>query len=305
MEIRLSKIYCKQVASSISNQSTQETKNQFINSLKDNSFIKDIIDSTFNTGAEDALVDIALDIAERTRQAEQTRVFSFDPLTFDLDGDGIETVSVEQGVLFDHQSTGVKEGTGWVSSDDGLLVRDIDGSGTIDNGQELFGDNTIKADGTKATDGFDALADLDSNSDGVFDSSDSAFDEVQVWQDKDQDGITDAGELTSLTDAGIDSIDLNAKTVNQSVAGGILRKTSTATKLDGTTAAVGAMDFAENKFYSKFEEVLQSSQDLQNSINVAGQGALRSSKVFLLEICKYFANLDLAGSSGSNPEKNG
>ncbi|MDE4990355.1 hypothetical protein NAH39_09660, partial [Francisella tularensis subsp. holarctica] len=36
------------------------------------------------------------------------------------------------------------------------------------------------------------------------------------------------------------------------------------------------MDFAENKFYSKFEEVLQSSQDLQNTINVAGQGALRS-----------------------------
>lgn len=33
--------------------------------------------------------------------------------------------------------------------------------------------------------------------------------------------------------------------------------------------------------------------------------ALRSSKVFLLEICKYFANLDLAGSSGSNPEKMG
>lgn len=84
-----------------------------------------------------------------------------------------------------------------------------------------------------------------------------------------------------------------------------MRKTSTATNIDGSTTTVGAMDFAENKFYSKFEEVLQSSQDLQNSINVAGQGALRSSKVFLLEICKYFANLDLAGSSGSNPEKNG
>ncbi|APC94577.1 hypothetical protein [Francisella tularensis] len=67
------------------------------------------------------------------------------------------------------------------------------------------------------------------NADGVFDSQDSAFDEVQVWQDKDQDGITDAGELTSLAEAGIDSIDLNAKTVNQSVAGGILRKTSTVT----------------------------------------------------------------------------
>ncbi|ABK89683.1 thrombospondin type 3 repeat family protein [Francisella tularensis subsp. novicida U112] len=158
---------------------------------------------------------------------------------------------------------------------------------------------------TIVTDGFDALSDLDTNADGVFNSKDDAFDSVQVWQDKDQDGVTDAGELTSLAEAGISSIDLNAKTVNQSVAGGILRKTSTATNTDGTTTAVGAMDFAENKFYSKFEEVLQSSQDLQNSINVAGQGALRSSKVFLLEICKYFANLDLAGSSGNNPEKNG
>ncbi|WP_230454507.1 thrombospondin [Francisella tularensis] len=129
---------------------------------------------------------------------------------------------------------------------------------------------------TIVTDGFDALADLDSNNDGVFDSADEAFDSVQVWQDKDQDGVTDAGELTSLAEAGISSIDLNAKTVNQSVAGGILRKTSTATNIDGSTTTVGAMDFAENKFYSKFEEVLQSSQDLQNSINVAGQGALRS-----------------------------
>ncbi|WP_230454766.1 hypothetical protein [Francisella tularensis] len=66
---------------------------------------------------------------------------------------------------------------------------------------------------TIVTDGFDALADLDSNNDGVFDSADEAFDSVQVWQDKDQDGVTDAGELTSLAEAGISSIDLNAKTV--------------------------------------------------------------------------------------------
>ncbi|AJI63602.1 hypothetical protein B342_06975 [Francisella tularensis subsp. tularensis 80700103] len=202
---------------------------------------------------------------------ETLRVIRRDLLTLDLDGDGIETVSADGSVLFDSNADGVKRGT-----DDGLLVRDIDGSGTIDNGQELFGDATVKSDGTVATDGFDALSDLDSNNDGVFDANDTAFEEVKVWQDKDQDGVTDDGELTSLADAGIDSIDLNAKTVNKSVAGGILRKTSTATNTDGTTTAVGAMDFAENKFYSKFEEVLQSSQDLQNSINVAGQGALRS-----------------------------
>nr|AAX77765.1 unknown protein [synthetic construct] len=169
---------------------------------------------------------------------ETLRVIRRDLLTLDLDGDGIETVSADGSVLFDSNADGVKRGTGWVGADDGLLVRDIDGSGTIDNGQELFGDATVKSDGTVATDGFDALSDLDSNNDGVFDANDTAFEEVKVWQDKDQDGVTDDGELTSLADAGIDNIDLNAKTVNKSVAGGILRKTSTATNTDGTTTAV-------------------------------------------------------------------
>ncbi|MDE4942729.1 hypothetical protein NAI62_10795, partial [Francisella tularensis subsp. holarctica] len=74
-------------------------------------------------------------------------------------------------------------------------------------------------DGSVATDGFDALSDLDLNNAGEFDAIDSAFEEVKVWQDKDQDCVTDDGELTSHADAGIDSIDLNAKTVNNSVAG--------------------------------------------------------------------------------------
>ncbi|MBK2356768.1 hypothetical protein [Francisella hispaniensis] len=168
-----------------------------------------------DTGAEDALVDIALDIAEKTRQAEQTRVFSFDPLTFDLDGDGIETVSFEQGVLFDHQSTGVKEGMGWVSSDDGLLVRDLDGNGTIDSGRELFGDNTLKADGTKAAHGFEALSELDSNADGIFDVNDTEFENLQVWQDTNSDGISQANELKDLSQVGVSSIDLTVSQLNE------------------------------------------------------------------------------------------
>ncbi|WP_236939894.1 hypothetical protein [Francisella uliginis] len=200
-----------------------------------------------------------------------------DPLVVDLDRDGkLETTSADGSVLFDHDNDGQATGTGWVNAEDGLLVRDKNLDGQITSGRELFGDNTIKSDGTKAVDGFDALSDLDSNSDGVFNEQDSAFSEVKVWQDADQDGVTDQGELLSLAEAGISSIDLNAKTVNQSVAGGILRKTSTATTTDDGTTAVGAMDFAENKFYSKFEDVLETSQELQNSINVAGQGALRS-----------------------------
>ena len=60
-----------------------------------------------------------------------------------------------------------------MSPDDGFLVRDINGNGTIDTGRELFGDNTLLSDGTIAANGFEALADLDSNADGVVDVNDA------------------------------------------------------------------------------------------------------------------------------------
>ncbi|HGO9230708.1 TPA: hypothetical protein ACLBIB_002006, partial [Neisseria meningitidis] len=73
----------------------------------------------------------------------------YDPLALDLDGDGIETVATKgfAGALFDHRNQGIRTATGWVSADDGLLVRDLNGNGIIDNGAELFGDNTKLADG--------------------------------------------------------------------------------------------------------------------------------------------------------------
>ena len=88
-----------------------------------------------------------------------------DPLTLDLDGDGIETLGVnaDNRVLFDHDGDGAKHGTGWVSSDDAMLVLDRNNNGTIDNGRELFGDNTQLANGRFAADGFAALAELDIN----------------------------------------------------------------------------------------------------------------------------------------------
>lgn len=64
------------------------------------------------------------------------------PLTLDLDGDGIETVppNATNPILFDHDGDGVKSGTGWIKPDDGFLVLDRNGNGTIDDGTELFGD---------------------------------------------------------------------------------------------------------------------------------------------------------------------
>ncbi len=64
------------------------------------------------------------------------------PVILDLDGDGIETRSLQDGIFFDHDGNHFAENTGWVSADDGLLVIDKDGNGKIDSGNELFGNMT-------------------------------------------------------------------------------------------------------------------------------------------------------------------
>ncbi|PYG83915.1 hypothetical protein LY28_03763, partial [Ruminiclostridium sufflavum DSM 19573] len=69
-------------------------------------------------------------------EAEGASPPRIDPIIFDLDGDGVETLSVQNGVHFDLDNNGFSEKSGWVGSDDGLLVFDRDGNGTIDAGKE-------------------------------------------------------------------------------------------------------------------------------------------------------------------------
>ncbi len=103
-------------------------------------------------------------------------VYIRDPLVLDLDGDGIETVAANgfNGVLFDNNNDGIKMATGWIDSDDSFLVRDLNGNGLIDSGAEQFGDTTALSNGALAFDGFAALADLDSNGDGIVNVQDSS-----------------------------------------------------------------------------------------------------------------------------------
>jgi hypothetical protein len=105
-----------------------------------------------------------------------------DPLVLDLDGDGLELTRSDGGnVYFDIDHDGFAERTGWVGGDDGLLARDLNGNGKIDDITELFGN--------AATPGFGVLATLDSNSDGKISATDSAFGTLRIWRDLD--GVTD------------------------------------------------------------------------------------------------------------------
>ena len=81
----------------------------------------------------------------------------YDPLILDLDGDGYNVETKENGTNFDLDKNGFAEKINWTKKD-GFLCLDLNGNGTIDNGGELFGDKTLLADGTTAKNGFEALA---------------------------------------------------------------------------------------------------------------------------------------------------
>ena len=161
------------------------------------------------------------------------------PLILDLDGDGVETIGTNSNVYFDHDDNGFAENSGWVGKDDGLLVRDLNNNGQIDDGTELFGNNSVLSSGEKAANGFEALKDLDSNNDGIFNSSDTAWNQVKVWKDANSNGLVDEGELLTLEQANVSGINLdyeNSTTTDEN--GNQHNQTGTFIKTDGSTGSV-------------------------------------------------------------------
>lgn len=130
------------------------------------------------------------------------------PIVIDLDGDGITTLPLG-ACYFDLNGDKLREDTAWVGPQDGFLVLDRNGNGTVDDGTELFGNATMLSNGTRASNGFQALAALDDNGDKVINAQDASYQQLQVWRDLDSDGVSDPGELLSLADAGVVSINLD------------------------------------------------------------------------------------------------
>ena len=141
-------------------------------------------------------------------QAYWRQVFFRDPLALDLDGDGLETTgfSLQNPIWFDHDLNGSAEGTGWLKGDDGFLVLDRNGNGTIDDGSELFGDHPPLTGGGYAANGFAALVQEDTNGDGIVNASYANWANLRVWRDINQDGISQSNELFDLNELGIQGI---------------------------------------------------------------------------------------------------
>ena len=163
-----------------------------------------------------------------------------DPIVLDLDGNGVELVGRDAGARFDVTGDGTTDATGWMGSGEGLLALDVDGDGVINGMSEVFSD----AFGSGYSDSLTALTSLDSNADGVIDASDDRFDEIIVWRDGDSDGVSGAGEMSSLSDHAIASIDLSAEATYESSAAGHVDAHGTFVYDDGSVGEYVEVTFA-------------------------------------------------------------
>ena len=169
---------------------------------------------------------------------------------------------------------------------------------------ELFGADTVKADGTKATDGFDALRDLDSNNDGVFDSKDNRFAEVRIWRDLNQDGVSQSkagvvnmdlmarptlmkgpDELSMPANHRIISIGLDRVAARAGPGHGNLRPAACPRATGGRQAATGvyswdntmaSLDLQVNTFYREFTRPITLTQQAKALPTLRGSGRVRN-----------------------------
>jgi hypothetical protein len=211
------------------------------------------------------MIDEVFNLAQTVYRYSKSLAWSsgVDPLVLDLDGDGLETVAIgDQAVYFDVDGDFFGERTGWLKGDDGFLTLDLNRNGRIDDIGEMFG--------SRSDSGFGDLSALDSNRDGAITAADSDFGRLTVWQDRDQDGLTDAGELKTLTELGIARIGIaGATAINITTPQGtLLRAENTFTRTNGTTGAVLEAVFAMDDI----DTVIQGETGLAPWMMAAGAG---------------------------------
>lgn len=141
------------------------------------------------------------------------------PILINFANNGAEDhlTSAEAGVEFDIDADGGLNQIAWTErgSSVAFLARDLNGNGEIDNGAELFGTATLLPNGARAGNGFEALAALDTNHDGKISSSDVDFGKLRLWFDFNHDGHVSVGEMKTLTEMDVVSIDTAYREFNK------------------------------------------------------------------------------------------
>ena len=177
-------------------------------------------------------------------------------ILLDLDGDGLEARRMNKTkASFDMDGDGKADDTGWVSGGDGLLVIDRNGDGKITAASEI----SFLTEKAGAKSAWDGLAELDTTRDGRISALDGRFGELKIWKDANANGVTDEGELKSLTDMGIKEISLSASPAEAraKIERNLALSTAIFTWDNGVTGTIGnvALAFDPSSGHSQSEQV--------------------------------------------------
>ncbi|GGH05244.1 hypothetical protein GCM10007420_22150 [Glycocaulis albus] len=156
------------------------------------------------------------------------------PVVFDLDGDGLDLVGINESRIVYDTGTGHLLRMGWVGASDGILALDRDGDGIINNRSEI----SFVGDFEGATTDLEGLQGFDSNGDGVLDSADERWSEFRIWRDLNQNGVGTENELMTLEQAGIVSLNLTLNPTGRTtgnVADSVSVNTALASLANGST----------------------------------------------------------------------
>lgn len=104
-------------------------------------------------------------------------------------------------VRFDLDGTGRQLEWPWITNDAAWLVFDPQNSGKITSAIQMFGSRSFLL---FCRDGYQALALLDDNGDGVITGPELAA--LALWRDANADGLSDPGEVRPVADYGITSL---------------------------------------------------------------------------------------------------
>lgn len=182
------------------------------------------------------------------------------PVALDLNGDGhIDLRPLDpngaDGAMhwFDWDDDGSRDATAWIGAADGFLAIDVaaDGSagpdGIINQAKELaFTLWPTEEQGSTNSDLEAVRLVFDTNNDGLLSGEDARWSEFRVWQDINQNGVSEAGELSTLDQLGIKYINLipTADGAQNFADGSAITGTSFLEKVDGQTRLVGDVRLA-------------------------------------------------------------
>ena len=172
---------------------------------------------------------------EKLRFSDNQEVGIVSPIILDLDGRGVTTVSAYLGrARYDMDGDGIADITSWMGRGEGMLFLDRDGNGTLSNAGEFSFVNDVEG----AASDLVGLRAFDSNGDRTLSSGDSRFADFRVWRDGNGDGVVQDGEIMTLGEAGIASLNLIGQAVEGNTALGdvAVLNTGSYTRTDGQTA---------------------------------------------------------------------